>query len=272
MMNLAEIECSAGLFDSRYATLGRRTVLTMTANAYEIAFFEGEERSAWVNDKVVTIGAGRVLCLRPGDVCRLPLPCRAYYMRTVGQYECIKQQMEALGYGFACPDSDSMIEYIKQIAQAEQAGDHCRKLAGFLLLMSQLRNRWETEVCIAAGASQKTQQAVRLGLAYIREHFHEKCTLKEIAAASGRSPIYFHDVFKEIMNVTPYEYIAELRLEEAKRQLTLTDLDPAIIAEQCGYCSQSYFNFVFKKSTGMTPLHFRRAKAASYLGTDEVSE
>jgi iron complex transport system substrate-binding protein len=127
-------------------------------------------------------------------------------------------------------------------------------------------------VGIAAGASQKTQQAVRLGLAYIREHFREKCTLKEIAAASGRSPIYFHDVFKEIMNVTPYEYIAELRLEEAKRQLTLTDLDPAIIAEQCGYCSQSYFNFVFKKSTGMTPLHFRRAKAASYLGTDEVSE
>ena len=43
MMNLAEIECSAGLFDSRYATLGRRTVLTMTVNAYEIAFFEGDE-------------------------------------------------------------------------------------------------------------------------------------------------------------------------------------------------------------------------------------
>ena len=116
MMNLAEIECSAGLFDSRYATLGRRTVLTMTVNAYEIAFFEGEERPAWVNDEAVTIGEGHVLCLRPGDVCRLHLPCRAYYVRTVGEYECIKRQMEALGYGFVCPDSDSMIEHIKQIA------------------------------------------------------------------------------------------------------------------------------------------------------------
>ena len=271
-MNLAEIECTAGVFDSRYAALGRRSALTTSVNAYEVVFFEGEERLAWVNDEAVTVGGGRVLCLRPGDTCRVSLPCRAYYVRTVGQVECIRQQMSALGHGFICPDPEQMIAYVRQIAEAEQAGDHCLKLAGFLMLMSQLRHGWETEEGIAAGASPKTQQAVRLGLAYIREHFREKCTLKEVAAASGRSPIYFHDVFKEIMNVTPYEYIARLRLEEAKRQLALTDLDPAVIAEQCGYCSQSYFNFVFKKSVGMTPLHFRRAQAARYLGTDGQGE
>ena len=272
MMNVTELECTAGLFDSRYAALGRRAVVCLTANAYEIAFFEGEERPITVNDEPVTVGKGRVLCLRPGDVCRLPLPCRAYYVRMTGDVACVKQQMELWGHGFACPEQEAMIAHVKQIAEAEAAGDGCRKLAGFLMLMSQLRDQWNTESGIATGASAKTQQAVRLGLQYIREHFREKCTLKEIAAASGRSPIYFHDVFKETMNVTPYEYIAQLRLEEAKRQLALTDLDPAEIAEQCGYCSQSYFNFVFKKTTGMTPLHFRRAQAARYLGGDGQEE
>lgn len=272
MMNLTELECTAGLFDSRYATLGRRAVVSLTANAYEIAFFEGEERVVWVNDASVTVGGERVLCLRPGDVCRLPLPCRAYYVRMTGDVACVKQQMEAWGYGFICPGQEAMIAHVKQIAEAEAVGDGCRKLAGFLMLMSQLRDQWETESGIAAGTSAKTQRAVRLGLRYIRDHFREKCTLKEIAAASGRSPIYFHDVFKETMGITPNEYIAQLRLEEAQRQLALTDLDPAQIAEQCGYCSQSYFNFVFKKTTGMTPLHFRRAKAARYLGSDEQGE
>ena len=272
MMNLAEIECTAGLFDSRFAALGRRTVLTLSATFFEIAFVEGEERLAWVNDEPVTVGEGRVLCLRPGDVCRLPLPCRAYYVRMKSEAECFRRQMSAWGQGFVCTEWDRMIEYVKQIAAAEQAEDHCNQLAGFLMLMSQLRQGWETEEGIAAGASTKTQQAVREGLAYIQQHFREKCTLKEIAAASGRSPIYFHDVFKEIMGVTPYEYIADLRLKEAKRQLALTDLDPAEIAEQCGYCSQSYFNFVFKKTTGMTPLHFRRARAAHYLGADETEQ
>ena len=42
-MNVTELECTAGLFDSRYATLGRRAVISLTASAYEIAFFEGEE-------------------------------------------------------------------------------------------------------------------------------------------------------------------------------------------------------------------------------------
>jgi AraC-like DNA-binding protein len=154
-------------------------------------------------------------------------------------------------------------------AQAQDTHDKLTGMAALLSLISALDAQQRHMVCWDSGASRKMRDSLRAGLAYIQEHYREKCTLNEIAAHAGRSPIYFHDVFQQVMGVTPYEYIAQLRLAEAKRRLTMTDEDPVDIAQSCGFCSQSYFNFVFKKAMGMTPLNYRRRAAAKYLENNE---
>jgi two-component system response regulator YesN len=54
------------------------------------------------------------------------------------------------------------------------------------------------------------------------------------------------------------EHLNEIRILHAKRLLTTTGISISEISESIGYTDQSYFGKVFKKSTGHTPLEYRK--------------
>ena len=59
------------------------------------------------------------------------------------------------------------------------------------------------------------------------------------------------------------DYIADLKLEEAKYMLSQTADGISNIASLLGYSNFSYFSKMFRKKTGMTPSEYRKA----YYGT-----
>ena len=69
--------------------------------------------------------------------------------------------------------------------------------------------------------------------------------------------------FHHETSVTINDFIVELKIEEAKRLLLLTDKPIAQISEYLGFSSQSYFQNVFRKMTGLTPNTFRSERFAA---------
>lgn len=268
VINLAGVRLSAGYFNSTYAFTRRRTACLTCRKGWELICFDSDVKVSLAEGEY-ELSVGDVLCLRPNEEWRVSLPCRMYYVCMDHLPLAMEQLLEAFGRLPAERDSDQVRQYMMDISKAQCEGNVLQCTAHLLSLLSLLEKQNEVSVRVNEGGRTKTQEAIRLGLEYMREHYCEKCTLKEIASYAGRSPIYFHDIFSEVMGITPYEYIAQIRLEQAKNRLLMTDEDPADIAENIGFCSQSYFNFVFKKATGMTPLNFRRAASEAYLTDDE---
>lgn len=62
---------------------------------------------------------------------------------------------------------------------------------------------------------------------------------------------------KAITGYTTTEYILQIRIVLAKRLLDETDSPVWEIALKCGIDNTPYFNILFKKSTGMTPLQYK---------------
>ncbi|MBP3397122.1 MAG: helix-turn-helix transcriptional regulator [Clostridia bacterium] len=54
------------------------------------------------------------------------------------------------------------------------------------------------------------------------------------------------------------------RIEQARRLISAGDKSMLEIALELGFCSQSHFNKVFKKETGMTPAAYRRGMLERY--------
>jgi len=97
-------------------------------------------------------------------------------------------------------------------------------------------------------------------LSWVREHFTEKMSVADAAAASGYSSSYFMRFFKENTGQTFCGYLIDYRLSSAARLLQETNETIAAAALECGFENISYFCRSFKKKYGMTPREARKIR------------
>jgi AraC-type DNA-binding domain-containing proteins len=107
----------------------------------------------------------------------------------------------------------------------------------------------------SSGESGLAQLYAAIG--FIEAHYSSAIGLAELAAQAAVSPQYLCRLFKQQMNMRPFEYLTKRRLQAGKKLLLENGLTEAEIAEQCGFNSFSYFCAVFKRYEKMTPKEFR---------------
>ena len=68
-------------------------------------------------------------------------------------------------------------------------------------------------------------------------------------------------LFKQETGTTIKQYVNDYRLELAKRLVAGEHFKMADISKMCGYASPGYFAKVFKSSTGLTPVEYRKQRS-----------
>jgi len=99
---------------------------------------------------------------------------------------------------------------------------------------------------------------VELVVAAMWERLGETLTLQDMADMAHLSPYYFTRVFHDVTGIPPAEYLAALRLQEAKRLLLTT---PASVTDVCfavGYTGLGTFTARFARLVGLPPGRLRR--------------
>lgn len=95
-------------------------------------------------------------------------------------------------------------------------------------------------------------------LNFIDEHFPEPITVSDAASIARMSKSHFIRFFANVIGQPFIAYITNLRVTKAERLLAATDIPIAELSLQVGFCDQSYFGKVFRKSIGMSPARYRR--------------
>ncbi len=93
---------------------------------------------------------------------------------------------------------------------------------------------------------------------YIDHRLDANLSLDELADEFHLSKRHVIRVFKEKYGETPSSYHAEARFKAATRYLADTTLSVGEIAQELGYCDQSFFSQTFKKYCGHYPTEYRR--------------
>lgn len=96
--------------------------------------------------------------------------------------------------------------------------------------------------------------------AYIEEHLNEDINLTRLSSHIYVSSFHIIHTFKKEMGISPIQYLILKRMEKAKELLTVTDKTVAEISSQVGYANANYFNMLFKKTVGISPGRYRKAK------------
>lgn len=95
----------------------------------------------------------------------------------------------------------------------------------------------------------------------VREILHEKfrdpLTISWMAEEVGVHPVYLGSTFRHYCGCGVGDYIRQLRVSYASRELANSESSLAEIGQASGFADQSHFSRTFKRFTGMTPARYR---------------
>ena len=108
------------------------------------------------------------------------------------------------------------------------------------------------------GEHNKSNDKIKLMMIYIHEHYGEKISIPELAAAACLNERECYRVFRDCLHMTPVEYMKAYRLQAACQMLAKGQEPVTVIGHACGLGSSSYFGKVFREYAHCSPTEYRR--------------
>lgn len=107
----------------------------------------------------------------------------------------------------------------------------------------------------------ESKRSVELFLQSLESKIDEDWTVVKMADYCHLGVTRFTHYCKEISNCSPIEYLTRLRLQKAAQLLVQDDPIPVVnVAYMCGFSSNQYFNYSFKKHFGKTPTAYKKSQ------------
>ena len=140
-------------------------------------------------------------------------------------------------------DFINKIEDCKSISQLDSVGEYMISIYFDLINIS----------------FEKTENPiVNRALSYIHNNLDQDITLELVADSIHISKSHLSSLFRKVLNTSFSSYISGIRIERAKNLLKGNQMNLVDIAFQCGFNSQSYFCYTFKKLEGVSPMEYQK--------------
>ena len=99
---------------------------------------------------------------------------------------------------------------------------------------------------------------IRKAVVYLNEHYAENVAVDKLAKIAHYSPAQFRRLFHALTQMSPSDYIANVRVNAAKTLLGTTDRRISDIAADVGFFDHAHFIRTFKRIVGTTPAKYRK--------------
>ncbi len=95
---------------------------------------------------------------------------------------------------------------------------------------------------------------------YIHLHLHQTITLNDLAKACGYSQWHCSRMFKEVVRMTPFQYIRDVRLSMAASEIISEDRKIVDVALDFVFDSHEGFTRAFSKRFGINPKKYQQSQ------------
>ena len=113
------------------------------------------------------------------------------------------------------------------------------------------------------GKQSHFEQKIHEARCLLEEHHQSEVDMETIAEQLNLSYSYFRKLFRDMVGLTPHQYLLQVRLNKAKEMLESQNLSVKEISAAVGFIDELYFSRLFKKKTGLSPSHWGRAEGRS---------
>lgn len=162
-----------------------------------------------------------------------------------------------LGFPLHLPENSITQQLTRQIIDLQRHKPRAFELMTKALLLQLIWHLAQTDEFVPLRPA-KHDDVCKQILTYIHQHYMERITVSDIAAAVAISPKYFSTFFAEHFFQHFTEYLRSYRIEQACALLANTSMTIADVALTTGFSSSSHFIQNFRTVKGMTPFTYRQ--------------
>ena len=265
-MKLPEI-VTVGIYNSQINAKNIKISKNRKASMFEIELPLENGGVTYIDSDSVVIEPDLIICAKPGQVRHTRFPFKCLYVHMILHEGVLYDTLMNTPNFFKTDMRDvyekiflKMVKYHNTFSKSDEI-----KLQSLILdLIYTIEQDKAKFFRINNANTSNSYMVIENALDYISKHLTEDLSLDKIAKISHLSPIHFHNCFKGAVGKTLRDYIEEQRLRKAINLLSTTGYSLTKIAYECGFSSQSYFSYVFKRKIKKTPREYTREANLKY--------
>ncbi|WP_248924376.1 helix-turn-helix domain-containing protein [Paenibacillus hamazuiensis] len=257
-----------------------------THDAIEISYVTEGTGFQFINDSVVSVRRGDIFLLPIGTshVYRPPSPEKT---RTLGVINCVFR-LEALANTPDFPPPGSVLHdaifspHQMQLPYFHHYDKDSLFTELFHSILTEYRQRQACYEVVVQGlfmqiiaalhrstltpsAAERGNDKILDAIHFIKRHFHEDITLKQVAEHAYLSVSHLQRLLKQTTGVSFTSYVQHLRVQKCCELLKSSTMTVQQIAGAVGYQDMKFFHSLFRERTGMTPQEYRKNGEAELL-------
>ena len=259
---LPEIE-TIGIYNSQIAVKNKTITKNRKLTMFEIEIPIEKGGISYIDSEQMPIAPGMVICAKPGQIRHTKLPFKCYYIHMILKdsklYDILMEVPPFVRTNRFHVYQDIFIKLCKYFnTSLENDGLMIQSLILELIYTLSQESKKQPDINNKNDIIEKT-------IKYINENIASDLSLNTVAEYAAFSPIHFHNCFKLATGKTLREYVEEQRIKMAADLLITTDLTLSEIASKCGFSSQAYFSYVFKRKINLTPREYAKEVYKRYI-------
>lgn len=176
---------------------------------------------------------------------------------TSSEYQNIFTAAELSGLGMAALAENILTESKKKDYGYELS--ICTDLSRIFLWILRTLKKRGVDYSVGKMISETDANRVVAAMDLARENYKSGISASDAAKACNVSYSYFSRLFKSITKRNFTDYVNFLRINEAEKLLTETDMSVTDISYEVGFSSSSYFISHFRGAKGISPMKYRKS-------------
>lgn len=235
-----------------------------TTSLFELELPIENGGTAYIDSDCADITTDLFICAKPNQMRHTKFPFKCYYIHLAVLDGALYNFLSAVPTFTRIKEPDIYKDIFEDMCRYFITRNTPNEIMEHSLILKLIYTLYAENEFSFGNKTPKIGMTINKAVYYIEENLSSDLSLENVASHVSMSKIHFHNCFKEAMGKTLHEYIEEKRINKSVNLLLGTDMTLTEIAFACGFSSQSYFNYAFKRKMHTSPWKYAQDLNKNY--------